>query len=269
MTEAGWRFALATVVGTSHLRQQTACQDSAACKTLCDRDGNAILVAIVSDGAGSAERGGIGSMLASSALMEAAEGFLTHTNVGNLDETIARSWLDHVGNAISRCADEDGKTSRDYDCTLMSAIIGEETAAFLQVGDGAMVVSEGGDSNWAWVFWPQRGEFANTTFFVTEAQAKDRLYFDRVHRKIEEVALFSDGIEALVLRYATKDVHDPFFEQMFPPVRASAVEGEDLLLSAALAQYLSSELVSQRTDDDKTLVLASRKPRIRKALPEP
>jgi hypothetical protein len=47
---------------------------------------------------------------------------------------------------------------------------------------------------------------------------------------------------------------------MFPAVRRSTVAGVDTDLSRALEEYLSGPLINARTDDDKTLILASRRP---------
>lgn len=77
---------------------------------------------------------------------------------------------------------------------------------------------------------------------------------------IDEVALFTDGIESLVLHYASKTVHNRFFDNMFAPVRALEKEGMDADLSKELEKYLASPAVCERTDDDKTLILAKRRP---------
>jgi len=37
----------------------------------------------------------------------------------------------------------------------------------LQIGDGVIVVSDGGDG-WSWLFWPPPGEYVNTTRFLTD-----------------------------------------------------------------------------------------------------
>ena len=92
-----------------------------------------------------------------------------------------------------------------------------------------------------------------------EELAADRMAFDLVSGPIDEVALFTDGIKFLVLHYATKTVHAPFFEKMFSPVRASKTEHVDEALSAGLERYLASPAVCERTDDDKTLILATRR----------
>ncbi|MGB5083410.1 MAG: PP2C family serine/threonine-protein phosphatase [Methylocystis silviterrae] len=260
MSSGGWRIAAASSIGSSHVKQGTVCQDSHACQLLTDRDRSSVMVLVVSDGAGSATLADEGSALACRAIAEAAEGFLARgARVSDISHDEARSWIGMVQEAISLRATEAEATPRDYACTLLVAVIGEDGAAFLQIGDGAMVAAdEGGE--WAWVHWPQRGVYANSTFFVTESGAADRMAFDRVPRKIDEVALFTDGIESLVLHYATKSVHAPFFEKMFGPVRSSTAQGLDVALSSGLERYLSSAAVCERTDDDKTLILATRAP---------
>lgn len=259
MTGRGWRIAAASAIGTSHLKQGTICQDSHACRILEDGAGKAVAVLVVSDGAGSAPRADKGSDLACRTVVEAVEVFLAEgKRVGDIGLDVARSWIEMCQAAIAFQADEDGATARDYACTLLAAVVGDSAAAFLQIGDGAMVVADE-TGEWVWVHWPQRGDYANTTYFVTEDGAADQLAFDLVERRVDEVSVFSDGIEALVLHYATKTVHAPFFDRMFAPVRASEMEGLDRSLSAGLERYLATPLVCERTDDDKTLILATRR----------
>lgn len=260
MSQRGWRIAAASTIGTSHVKQGTACQDSHACEILEEADGRPVAVLVVSDGAGSAPRAADGSCLACQTLLEAVRTFLAEgSSVSEIERGVARSWVAVVQDAIVARACENGVAARNYACTLLAAVVAEDVAAFLQIGDGAMVVAdESGD--WGWIHWPQRGDYANTTFFVTEEGAADRMAFDLVPSPIDEIAVFTDGLESLVLHYATKTVHAPFFEKIFVPVRASEAEDVDEELSAGLARYLASATVCERTDDDKTLILATRRP---------
>ena len=103
------------------------------------------------------------------------------------------------------------------------------------------------------------GEFANTTYFVTDDRADERMMFELCSRRIDEVALFTDGIERLVLHEASRTVFAPFFNRMLPAVRRLAASGTDRKLSMDLEQYLNSPVICDKTDDDKTLVLATRR----------
>lgn len=262
---SGWRIAAASAIGTSHIKQGTVCQDSHACRVFEDGAGRHVAVFVVSDGAGSAARAEEGSDIACRTIVEAVEVLLANGGqVAAIDADTARSWVEMVQSAITFRADEAGAVPRDYACTLLVAVVAEDAAIFIQVGDGAMVVAdEAGE--WSWVHWPQRGDYANTTYFVTDASATDQMAFDLVERRVDEVAVFTDGIEALVLHYASKTVHAPFFDKMFVPVRGLEAEGVDQGLSAGLERYLASPTVCERTDDDKTLVLATRRPPIMEA----
>jgi hypothetical protein len=65
-------------------------------------------------------------------------------------------------------------------------------------------------------------------------------------------------LQRLALHYEGRTAHAPFFRPMFAPVRA-ADPGRAETLSTQLAAFLGSQPVNARTDDDKTLVLATRR----------
>jgi hypothetical protein len=177
--------------------------------------------------------------------------------VADVTREVALGWLENAAARIAFAAEQEGLPPREFACTLLAAIVSETHTAFLQVGDGAIVIRPRGD-NWCHVFWPQHGEYINTTVFITDATALASFEFCANSDVIDEVAAFTDGIEALVLHYATRTVHDPFFDGMFPAVRALPRAGYDEALSEKLGQYLGSPTICCRTDDDKTLLLASR-----------
>lgn len=110
------------------------------------------------------------------------------------------------------------------------------------------------------VEWPG-SEFTNSV--VTQSDRCDaELDQSQSHLRsqviVYELAIFSDGIENLVLHKPSRSVHQAFFKSMIEPIRMSETEGIDAALSEALRRYLSSAAICERTDDDKTLVLASR-----------
>jgi hypothetical protein len=107
------------------------------------------------------------------------------------------------------------------------------------------------------VFWPQRGEYANTTHFLTDEDALERLHIEPFVGKVSDIALMTDGLEPLALHYASKSVHEPFFHGMFQPLLDADGAEEINHLSASLERFLSSERVGSRTDDDVSLILAT------------
>lgn len=257
MEQVGWRIAAATVVGTSHIRANTPCQDSHEIRLLPSNEGEVLLL-VASDGAGSAPHSDRGSKLACLELVKLAQHFLKNEGrVATLTKPAVHEWLEAVANAIGILANQDGNTIREYACTLLGCLISSTHAAYFQVGDGAMVVRSG-EEEWSYVFWPQHGEFINTTHFLTDPSSLENFEYDMRADAIEEIAVFTDGIESLVLHYASQTVHAPFFNRIFSPVRSIEQTGQNAEISDKLGAYLESDAICQRTDDDKTLLLASR-----------
>ncbi len=252
-----WRYAAASAVGTSHVKQQRSCEDAHRCEVLQTAADEAVLAAFVSDGAGSALRAEAGSELACSlALDEVRNHLAAGGGIADLDIPFVTAWLARLRTEVTARAEAEGLRPREFACTLLGAIVGPESAAFFQVGDGAIVVPE--EDEYRWVFWPASGEYENSTYFATEANAAEHLQHTYVDQPIEELALFSDGLQRLVLDFRNRTAPAPFFRSMLSWVRAA---GDDELprLSAHLTGHLSSSVINDRTDDDKTLVLATRR----------
>ena len=258
MASSPWRIAMASSVGTAHIAAAQPCQDAHFHLETADADGGRVLVLAASDGAGSARHAEVGAMLACETFVHLVAAYLGQGGrVEAIGRPLAERWIAGILYRLELQTRQRGGALHDYACTLLAAVVGAGGAAFLQIGDGAMVVSNG--EGWQHVFWPQHGEFANTTTFVTSDGAAQAMDFDHRAAPIDEIALFTDGLESLVLHKASRTVHGPFFDSMFASVRKSAAAGVDIDLSRALADYLSSPRINDRTDDDKTLILASRK----------
>lgn len=259
MTAFGWRYAFASVIGSSHVRSGQPCQDASRCERIDSRSGESVLVAVVSDGAGSASHGGEGATVACSAMQEAiSESLRGLDRVSDVDRSTAISWVHRVRDEVGAEAVRAGLPVREFACTLLAAIVGPEAAYFIQVGDGVMIVQgDDGPGSYSFVFWPERGEYANTTTFVTADDLDEHISVDLVLRSIDEFAVMSDGLQGLALRYADRSVHEPLLRQLFPVVRAAPV-GHSSDLSRGLISWLSSSSIIERTDDDKTIVLATR-----------
>ena len=251
---------MASAVGTSHLAGGVPCQDCHAHLTVNDAEGHPVAILVLSDGAGSAVAAETGAKLACDTFVRLVADYIEGGGkVENIGRELAQRWISGVVYRLSLKAWDQEHQPRDYACTLLAAICGERAAAFLQIGDGAIVISDGWTTTWRHVFWPQHGEFVNTTNFVTSEDALEVMEFHVTGDPVAEVALFSDGLENLLLQKANKSVHAPFFDSMFPSVRRSTATGEDPELSRALAVYLSTAAINERTNDDKTLILATRR----------
>lgn len=251
-----WKVIRASVVGTSHTDSNLPCQDDCYADVMHSTDGLDYLVCLVSDGAGSAKEGGKGAELACVTARSSIEATLGNLRSTPLDETSVLEWIKDIRRAIHEKADSKALTARDYACTLLGAVVSPNKAVFFQIGDGAIVASSGYAQGV--VFWPDSGPYANMTYFVTEEDALAHLHVTITSARIDEVALFSDGIQRLALSFEQCTPHTPFFEPMLNVLkRQNPVECE--ALDEQLARFLNSSQINERTDDDKTLVLATRK----------
>jgi hypothetical protein len=98
----------------------------------------------------------------------------------------------------------------------------------------------------------------NTTAFASDARAAEHLRFERCDAAVDELALFSDGLQHLVLDARRRTAHARFFEPMFVAVRW-ARPGRSEALCRSLGRFLCSRAIESRSDDDKSLVLATRR----------
>jgi hypothetical protein len=250
-----WKVIRSSVVGTSRYGHNQPCQDFCIADAVLGDDGEEYLICLVSDGAGSAKEGGKGAELACSTARISIAASLTQPDI-IFGSSIVEQWIINVRQAISRMADANADAIRDYACTLIGAVVSHGQSVFFQIGDGAIVASYGYTQGV--VFWPDCGPYANMTYFITDEDALQHLHVSITNAQIEELALFSDGLQRLALDFSQRTPHAPFFEPMLETLRKT----DDLgcrHLDELLSAFLASPIINGRTDDDKTLILATRR----------
>ncbi|WP_062115510.1 PP2C family serine/threonine-protein phosphatase [Collimonas pratensis] len=249
-----WRHLCACAIGTSHVSSGTPCQDSCLVISATDRQGASFLIALAADGAGSATFSEEGAELTCEVAGRFFCDHIEKTENPALSTDLAFQCLEQVRDAIFTAANAHQSVPREYACTLVGCVVGATEALAFQIGDGALVFRS--DVGLYPIFWPDAGEYANMTYFVTDENAEKRLQVAVVQAP-NEIAVLTDGLQRLALVFATREVHAPFFESMFKVLRgANTDECDDL--THHLVQFLDSSEVNQRTDDDKTLILATR-----------
>jgi Protein phosphatase 2C len=249
-----WNLLVGSAKGTSHDRSGGPCQDFAQCRQFTV-DTTPILIAVCADGAGTAARSEVGARLACTTLLDiAARTIEDGLAVRDVTSRHVRAWYEVARGRLSLQACLENLELRDFACTLLAAVLSPEAAIFSQIGDGAIVI--GVDCRYRVVFWPQSGEFANTTYFLSGSDFSERLEFVSLGEPINDMAIMTDGLQNLALHLASRSVHGPFFEPMFESLRNSACTTD---LEQPLVAFLNSAAVNERTDDDKTLILATRR----------
>jgi Protein phosphatase 2C len=247
-----WRVIGASVIGTSHLASGSACQDAHLYRVLPAGE----LVVAVADGAGSAVRSGEGSALA----VERAIASIT-TSLSAASDACESWWRKLMAccfadarEAIVQLAEGDASPLRLFATTLIVAVVTPECLITGQVGDGLAVVGDA-TGELVLVARPQRGEYANEACFITMPQAGDLLDVQVHNLATHSLAISTDGLLRLALRLPGYEPHAPFFKPLFDFVAGA---DDEALAGRQLADFLQSPRVCNRTDDDKTLVLAAR-----------
>ncbi len=243
-----WRVTGASVVGASHLKLQTPCQDYCGYQ-FCILGSERVLVIGIADGAGSAKSSDIGSQETVEHLLRQ----IANSGLGliQIHEEIAAGWVQSARDHLNDVAAERELSVRDFACTLLFAILADSGAVFCQVGDGGWVVKSNGGYTTA--TWPSGGEYANQTTFITSPDWREVMQFNVLREPLSAVAGFSDGLQNVALHFASRSVHAPFFDSKFKALKST---DDETSLRAPLMEFLASAALAERSDDDKTLVLA-------------
>jgi hypothetical protein len=248
-----WKVINASVIGTSHLDSGTACQDRSIVAVVTGENGDPYLVCLAADGAGSAAKGGRGAELTCTtgmAFLTSAIQDARRFNTDLIAEVIAQ-----IRSTIFKEAQKTKHSSRDYACTFIGAVLGNGMSIFFQIGDGAVVVSK--NNTHGVVFWPDAGPYANMTHFITDDDAFANLHIESSNTCFDGMAILSDGLQYLALVFKQQIPHVPFFHPMLETLGKIPRDNiEDLRIK--LVRFLGSRDVNERTDDDKTLILAAK-----------
>jgi hypothetical protein len=246
------RVVAASVCGTGHSKNQQLCQDAHHWQLLA----NNVLVIAAADGAGSAKLGKVGSMIAvETAIEHLAAQEITDDILAN-DHLLGNLLTDTMllaRKAIETEADVCNHQPHDLATTLILTIATPEIVVVGQIGDG-LAVAKNSMGNLMALTIPSNGEYINQTTFLTSPDALETAQIKIWREDIVNVGVLTDGLQMLALNMIVGEPHKPFFLPLFQFVE----NAEDKILAKEhLMRFLSSDKITQRTDDDLTLVLAA------------
>ncbi|HYW20113.1 MAG TPA: PP2C family serine/threonine-protein phosphatase [Nodularia sp. (in: cyanobacteria)] len=247
-----WRVVGASVCGTSHIRNNQLCQDAHHWQLL---PGN-VLVTAAADGAGSASQGKVGAMVAvetaieTLSIQEITPDFLA-------DDAIVQSLLNQALLSAKKAVEDEAvacsKQPQDLATTLIIMVATPDMVAVVQIGDG-LAVAKDDQGNLLALTTPDNGEYINQTTFLTSPNALDTAQIRLWRETIVNVGVLTDGLQMLALNMVVGEPHKPFFFPLFDFVENA---DDQTIAKEQLVRFLGSERITQRTDDDLTLILAS------------
>jgi Protein phosphatase 2C len=247
-----WRVVAASVCGTSHVKNEQLCQDAHHFAILPDN----ILVAAVADGAGSAKMGKVGAMVATETAIESISRQEINRRALASDDfvrSILTSAMVAAKKAVREEAEACSKPQEDLASTLIVTVATPEGVAVAQIGDGVAVAKDH-QGNLLALTMPDSGEYINETTFLTSFDSIDTAQLRLWRQPIVNVGVLTDGLQMLAINMAVGAPHKPFFLPLFEFV---ANIDDKSVATEQLVKFLRSERITQRTDDDLTLVLAA------------
>lgn len=248
-----WNVIGTSVPGTSHHRLNIPCQDARGHKIISD-----YLLVAVADGLGSARHSHKGSEVAVQKSIETLEANILRANPA-LDESswqeIMRDSFAQAQQAIFDLAQSENLPINEFATTLICAVAGNEWLIVGQIGDSfAVIETEDGRLDTAIV--PLRHEYAGVVISLTSSNALKHLIIKVSTEVIHAIVLSSDGLDSLaVAKRSDYMPYPPFFQPLLTFARTGVAPSE---AEAELTKFLESDRVCERTDDDKTLLIATK-----------
>lgn len=250
----------ASVAGPGHLARGVACQDFFKIEAADDW-----IIAVISDGAGSATRAFDGARIVSQEICGVfSDGLATYGRHSQQGWMTFGAWAEAavtegIERARERCLVEAGhqESLAVFHATVVGAVMTRDRGALFHIGDGCASAYRHAATGIKTIAFsePENGEYVNETFFFTEDWWRDHLRVVELDDPPDGVWLMSDGAYELAIppksktlrEFTVKETERLLFEE-HPTARAGL-----------LRELLSLPQAKQRNDDDKTLVIIKRR----------
>lgn len=234
------KIVAASVVGCLHESKNLPCQDYY--KYVRAKN----LVAVVSDGAGSAKYGKIGARV----LCETVCDMLKNAKFENMEKevvnavkTVRKKLCLHRFNKSKK---ENGLA--DFAATLVGVVYTKNKGLFFHIGDGAAISLD--EKNSFVASRPENGCFSCETFFFTQQAWFENLRFTKFDNS-KNIFLMSDGLTSFAFCSDFSDIERKFID----PINNFLNNEQNIAKSRkALVNTLNTPRAQKLNPDDKTLL---------------
>lgn len=255
---SNWKAIARSMVGLNHQNQQQPCQDFSRYLAL---EGD-ILLGAIADGCGSASHGGLGAKLAVMGAINSLEQwhqFATTKGEPQWPSRLNDAKLKRFFHYLLHCLQQElRQQAKSIGCdyselatTLIVFIAHPQGLSAMQLGDGFLVTRSQGQ-DYQLNFIPNKGEYANQTVFITSDNAQNYVQIIQNEQPVEFICAATDGLENVALKQPEWLAFAPFFKPLEDYLHETIDPEQE---PEYLDQFLSSERLNERTQDDKTLLL--------------
>jgi hypothetical protein len=276
LTSSGeWTVVGTSAIGKDHIKFGKPCQDSFHYELLRNGWG----IAIVADGAGSAQNSHLGSAFVAK---QAARRYfrdlvIEHEWYKGINipseqgwQTLASKKWEEVRGALEVYAQHNDVSAKSLACTAIVVIFSPSMILVTHIGDGRAGYRN--DKNeWRPLIKPYKGEEANSTIFLTSINWREEPhnYIESkiINDQITAFTLMSDGCEKHAFECSKVDADDNwsdpnlpyprFFEPLVNNLLEMKAQGENLeVIHEKWGRFLESGTKGLEDEpDDKTLIL--------------
>ncbi len=233
------------ITGSLHEAKQTPCQDfyHYACS------GNK-LVAVVSDGAGSAKYGKIGAKI----ICETIVDLLINTPLKNAEQTVKRAIEIARGKLMLHRLNKSKSEQEilNFSATIVGVMYHREQGIFFHIGDGAGIAVHSTAPLDYTLSQPMNGRFSCETYFYTMNNWRSNLRFTKIS-KTEALFLMTDGVTNFALSEDMRSLKKGFIEPINQYLQR---ESNKLRAVKALNNTLDTKQARKLNSDDKTFLWA-------------
>lgn len=234
-----------SIQGALHRAKDLPCQDYACSKIYKNK-----LVALVSDGAGSAKYGKIGARIVCDTLCD----LLVHSNLKNIRRDVINAIKIARQKLILHRFNKSKSAAHimKFSATIVGAFCFKDKGVFFHIGDGAALAFYQGQTDNFVISEPANGAFSCETFFYTMPEWQDYLrftYFENANR----IILMTDGITDFVFADDTYKIRQKF---LLPIINYLENETDKTAAIKALRNTLNDSRAQHINADDKTLLWA-------------
>lgn len=234
-----------SIRGPLHKSLGLPCQDYS-----CARSAKNKLVAVVSDGAGSAKHSKTGAKIICETLCD----LLVNSNLKTIRTDVVKA-IDIARQKLLLHRYNHSKTPADFinfSATLVGVFYHNSKGVFFHIGDGAGIAFKNGEYSNFIISEPENGAFSCETYFYTMDDWKDCLRFTNFENA-DRILLMTDGVTGFAFSNDFYKIHRNF---LIPIVEYLENESRKTYAVDALRNTLNNSRAQRLNADDKTILWA-------------
>lgn len=239
------------VPGRSHVENSIPCQDACSYKKISEDAG----IFAIADGAGSAKNSEIGSKLIVETSIKITSNYLKKISINKRNcKNIIFNIFKETRTELIKKSNELNTDVKNLAATLILVLMYPNKIISGHIGDGGVVAHLSNKDDFIIISEPERQEYINETTFITSNNWDSALRIIHKNIKIDNIFVFSDGIQRGVLNY--KDNRYVPYNNFFNPIYKFLLKkNNNNFIIQELKSLLSSEKMNKISYDDKSLAI--------------